>query len=224
MRPVRKSRRVGLLVAALLGFAALPAQAQAPAASTSEEWVKSLAGLETAPELDLADLRQQLTERVKSRAEPVPSKRPPAVPLLLKLPQLVAEIQFDEDAAVIRPDSYRLLGRIADTLYHPSLLGYKFLIVGHTPSTGRRDHNLTLSQRRADVIRDVLVNMFKLSPKRLQSIGLGEEQLLDRARPTAPINAQVHLMTVGSALDASSPTVAPAAVVPAKAGSHKPKH
>jgi OmpA-OmpF porin, OOP family len=201
MRLGRKSRRrIGLLVVALLGLAALPAQAQAPAASTSEEWVKRLAGLETAPELDLVDLRQQLVERVKSKVEPVPSKRPPAAPQLLKLPQLVAEIQFDEDAAVVRPESYRLLGRIADTLTHPSLLGYKFLIVGHTPSTGRRDHNLTLSQRRADVIRDVLVNTFKLSSKRLQAIGLGEEQLLDRARPTAPVNAQVDLMTVGKML------------------------
>ncbi len=201
MRPASKSRRhFGLLAVALLGFAALPAQAQAPAAGTSEEWVKRLDGLETAPDLDLADLRQRLVERVKSKVEPVPNKRPPAVPQLLKLPQLIADIQFDEDAAVVRPDSYRVLGRIADTLTHPSLLGYKFLIVGHTPSTGRRDHNLTLSQRRADVIRDVLVNTFKLSSKRLQAIGLGEEQLLDRARPTAPINAQVHLMTVGRML------------------------
>jgi outer membrane protein OmpA-like peptidoglycan-associated protein len=199
MRPGSISRRhAGLLVVvALLGFAAQPAGAQAPAANTSDEWIKRLAGLETAPELDLAALRQQLAERVKSRTEPVPGKRPPAVPQLLKLPQLVADIQFDEDAAVVRPDSYRVLGRIADTLYHPSLLGYKFLIVGHVPSTGRRDHNLTLSQRRADVIRDVLVNTFKISSKRLQSIGLGEEQLLDRARPTAPVNAHVHLMTVG---------------------------
>lgn len=197
MRRVRKSRHhLGLLVA-LLGFAALPAQAQAPAGNTSEEWIKRLSGLETAPEFDLAEIRKQLAERVKSRAEPVPSKRPPAVPELFKLPQLVAEIQFDEDAAVVRPESYRVLGRIADTLYHPSLLGYKFLIVGHVPSTGRRDHNLTLSQRRADAVRDVLVNTFKLSSKRLQSIGLGEEQLLDRARPTAPVNAQFHLMTVG---------------------------
>ncbi len=193
-----KSRRhLVWLAAALLGCAALPARAQAPAGGTSEEWITRLAGLATAPELDLAELRRELAERVKTRTDPVPSKRPPAVPQLSRLPQLVADIQFDEDAAVVRPESYRVLGRIADTLYHPSLLGYKFLIVGHVPSTGRRDHNLTLSQRRADVVRDVLVNTFKLSSKRLLSIGLGEEQLLDRTRPTSPVNAQFHLMTVG---------------------------
>lgn len=201
MRPDWKSRcHAGLLVAALLGCAAWPALAQAPSGGTSEEWIKRLGGLETAPDLDLAGLKHQLAERVKSRTDPVPSKRPPAAPQLFKLPQLLAEIQFDEDAAVIRPDSYRVLGRIADTLSHPSMLDYKFLIVAHVPSTGRRDHNLTLSQRRADVVRDVLINTFKLSSRRLQSIGLGEEQLLDRGRPTAPVNAQFHIMTVGKML------------------------
>jgi outer membrane protein OmpA-like peptidoglycan-associated protein len=137
---------------------------------------------------------------------------------LLKLPQLVAEIQFDADAAVVRPESYGVLGRIADTLTHPSMLGYKFLIVGHTVSTGRRDINLSLSQRRADVIREVLVNTFKINPKRVMSLGLGEEQLLDSARPASPANQRVHLMTVG-VMEAIAP-VAPAA--PAKAGT-KPK-
>jgi outer membrane protein OmpA-like peptidoglycan-associated protein len=214
--------RIGLLVVALLGCAALPAQAQAPAASSSEDWVKRLAGLETAPDLDVAALRQQATQRVKSRADLQPIKRPLVAPQLLKLPQLVADIQFDADAAVVRPDSYRVLGRIADTLTHPSLLGYKFLIVGHTVSTGRRDVNLSLSQRRADVIREVLVNTFKINPKRLLSLGLGEEQLLDAARPAAPANQRVHLMTVGT-IEAYAPAAAPAAVAPAKAGAQKSK-
>ena len=196
MRPGMK-RHIGVLVVALIGFAALPVSAQTQPGGTPEAWIDQLAGLETAPELDLVDLRQQLVERVKSRTEPVPGKRPPAVPQLLELPQLVADIQFDEDVAVVRPASYRTLGRIADTLYHPSMLSYKFLIVGHTASGGRRDHNLTLSQRRADAVRDVLIRTFKVSAKRLQAVGLGEEQFLDRAHPTAPINARLHIMTVG---------------------------
>jgi outer membrane protein OmpA-like peptidoglycan-associated protein len=201
MRSRQKTRRdIALLMAALIGCAAAPAAAQTAAGGTSEEWVTRLAGLETAPDLDVAALRQQALDRIKARAEAQSIKRPPVATQLLKLPQLAADIQFDEDAAVVRPESYRVLGRIADTLYHPSLLGYKFLIVGHTVSTGRRENNLTLSQRRADVIREVLINTFKISPKRLQAVGLGEEQLLDSARPTAPANQQVQLMTVGKML------------------------
>jgi outer membrane protein OmpA-like peptidoglycan-associated protein len=197
----RKTRRgVGLLIVALIGFTALPCQAQSPAGGAAEDWVNKLAGLETAPDLDVAALRQQALERIKSKADAAPIKRPPVAAQLLKLPQFLAEIQFDEDAAVIRPDSYRTLGRIADTLSHPSLLGYKVLIVGHTVSTGRRENNLMLSQRRADVIRDVLVNTFKISSKRLQAIGLGEEQLIDAAHPAAAINQRIQVATVAKVL------------------------
>ena len=91
--------------------------------------------------------------------------------------------QFDEDSPIVRPESYRVVGRIADTLYHPALLPYKFLIVGHTVATGKREYNLTLSQRRADAIRDVLVTTFKISPKRLQAIGLRQGAIAGR-RPS----------------------------------------
>ena len=196
----RIRRGVGLLIAALIGFTALPCPAQTQAGGTAENWVNKLAGLETVPDLDVAALRQQALERVRSKADAAPIKRPPVAAQLLKLPQAIVEIQFDGDAAVVRPESYRALGRLADTLTHPALLTYKFLIVGHTVSTGRRENNLTLSQRRADVIREVLVSTFKISPKRLQAVGLGEEQLLDGAHPAAPVNQRVQVVTVGKAL------------------------
>jgi outer membrane protein OmpA-like peptidoglycan-associated protein len=72
-----------------------------------------------------------------------------------------------------------------------------------------------LSQRRADAIRDILANTFKISVKRLQSIGLGEEQLLDPSKPTAAANQQIQIITVGKvAEETAAPPAAPAA--PAK--------
>jgi OmpA-OmpF porin, OOP family len=200
----RSRRDIGVLIAVLIGFAVPSARAQAPApvqaGVTTESWVNELVGLDTPPDLDIAALRQQALERVKSKADGVSLKRPPIATQLLKLPKLIVEIQFDEDTPIVRPASYRALGRIADTLSHPSLLPYKFLIVGHTAATGRRDYNLTLSQRRADAIRDILVTTFKISPKRLQAIGLGEEQLLDAAHPTAATNQRIQVATVAKAL------------------------
>ena len=100
----------------------------------------------------------------------------------------------------------------ADALTQSSLLPYTFLIVGHIESTGRRENNALLSQRRADAIRDILVNTFKITPKRLQSVGLGEEQLLDPARPNAPANNQLQIMLVGKLADTAPPAhPAPAA-------------
>jgi flagellar motor protein MotB len=101
-----------------------------------------------------------------------------------------------------------------------SLLPYTFLIVGHTESGGRRDNNVLLSQRRADAIRDILVNTFKIATKRLQSLGLGEEQLRDPARPNAPVNNQVQVMTISKLPEQSEApaAAAPAAKKPAKKG------
>jgi OmpA-OmpF porin, OOP family len=193
-------REIGLLTVALIEFAAPASPGRAQAVATTENLVNRLVGLETTADLDVAALRQQALERVKSKADATPLKRPPVTVQLLKLPQFIVDVQFDPDTSIIRPESYRTLGRIADALTHPSLLRYGFLIVGHTDATGKREYNLTLSQRRADSVREVLVTTFKVSAKRLQAVGLGEEQLQDAVHPTAAINQQVQIVTVAKAL------------------------
>ena len=196
----RGLRDIGLVAAALIVLVAPTFPARAQEAVTRDDIIKRLSGLEATPDLNVAALRQRALERVKSKADAVPLKRPPIAAELLELPRFMVEVQFDPDASTIRPESYQTLGRIADALCHSTLLRYGFLIVGRTDATGKREYNLTLSQKRADSIRDALVNTFKISPKRLQAVGLGEEQLQDAARPTAAINQQVQVVTVAKAL------------------------
>jgi outer membrane protein OmpA-like peptidoglycan-associated protein len=196
----RGLRDVGLVAAALIVLVAPTFPARAQAAVTRDDIIKGLSGLEATPDLNVAALRQRALERAKSKADAVPLKRPPIATELLELPRFMVEVQFDPDASTIRPESYQTLGRIADALCHSTLLRYGFLIVGRTDATGKREYNLTLSQKRADSIRDALVNTFKISSKRLQAVGLGEEQLQDAARPTAAINQQVQVVTVAKPL------------------------
>ena len=89
------------------------------------------------------------------------------------------------------------------------------LIVGRVESNSKtREANAILSQRRADAIRDVLVNTFKISTKRLHPIGLGEEQFLDRAKPTSAANGQLQIVTY-SKLPEDEPARPAAAPAPA---------
>ncbi|UGY25136.1 OmpA family protein [Bradyrhizobium septentrionale] len=213
-------RDLGLL--GLLGALTLLAAplAQAQTAVTRDDVIAKLNHFETDAAIDVTALRQQTLERSKSRLknEPPPQKRPPIAPDLTKLPAFNADIAFDVDTPIVMPESYQTVGRIADALTHSSLLPYTFLIVGHIESTGRRDNNVLLSQRRADAIREILVNTFKIAPKRLQSVGLGEEQLLDPARPNAPVNNQLQIMLVAKVADEPPAHPAPAAAAkkPAK--------
>jgi outer membrane protein OmpA-like peptidoglycan-associated protein len=223
MHPCNPLRDAGMLAALLIMLAAPAYPALAQTTAPAENLVDQLAGLETAPELDLAALRQQALERSKSKATAVPSSRPPLVPELLKLPQITVDVLFDPDSSIIRPGSYRTLGRLADTLTHPALLPYKFLIVGHTESGGRRDHNVAISQRRADAIRDTLVTMFKVSPKRVQSLGLGEEQLRDAARATAAANRRIQVVSLGKTPEPSESAAPPPAKKPPPPGKKPPR-
>lgn len=215
---LRRHGLLGALAAALLTCAGLGAPAQAQTLSR-DDIVSQLDRFQSAPTLDLPALRTQTQERsrIRSRNEPPPQKRTPIAPELMTIPGLNVDIQFDVDTPIVRPESYQTIGRIADAMVHASLHPYTFLIVGHIEANGKREPNVTLSQRRADAIRDILVNTFKISAKRLQTIGLGEEQLLDPARPTASVNQQIQILTVGKIVEEAPAPAAAAAAAPAPA-------
>jgi outer membrane protein OmpA-like peptidoglycan-associated protein len=217
-------RGIALVLGALALLALSPvARAQAQAALSSSDIIEKLA-VEAEADIDLPALKQQAADRIKARADAQPQKRPPIAPQLTKLPQIRFDVVFDQDSSLIRPASYQTIGSIADALTDPKLRPYRYLIVDHVESAGRRDHNLILSQRRADSIRDVLVNTFKVSPKRLQALGLGEEQLQDVSRPSSPANARVQLIAVGKMEIAEpKPAAAPTAQKGAAAAKKK-KH
>jgi outer membrane protein OmpA-like peptidoglycan-associated protein len=212
-----RPRDIGLLVGGIF-LLVLAAPASAQNAPTRDDIVAKLEKYQIDMELDVAALRQQVTERSKSRSknEPPPQKRPPIAPDLNKLPTFNVDITFDVDTPIVQPESYQTVGRIADAMVYSSLLPYTFLIVGHIEASGRRENNAILSQRRADAIREILVNTFKISAKRIQSVGLGEEQLLDANRPNAPVNNQIQIMTLSKIPETEQPAAATAKKQPAK--------
>jgi outer membrane protein OmpA-like peptidoglycan-associated protein len=218
MRPLTRGLCAAGMLGALVLAATLPVPARAQTAVTRDDIIAKLDHLDAPATIDVPALRQQVLERSRSRSrnEPPPQKRPPIAPDLSNLAAYNADIQFDVDTPIVLTGSYETVGRIADALTQASLLPYTFLIVGHIESTGRRENNAILSQRRADAIRDILVNTFKISAKRLQSVGLGEEQLLDPAHPNAPVNNQTQILTVGKVADQSEAPAHPTAAAPAK--------
>jgi len=189
-----KSRLVAAL--ALMGcvLVGIPAVAQIKLSKT--DLVNSLQGIEAAS-FDVAALRAAVARSMSDPARVDRVNREPLSEQLDRLAQITIAVQFDFNSARIRPESYRSVGLMADTLYHPYLLGYRVLVVGHTDGKGSREYNLKLSQQRADAIREALVNPFGIEPRRIEAIGLGEEQLLNRANPEAAENRRVQLINIG---------------------------
>jgi OOP family OmpA-OmpF porin len=164
----------------------------------SAQIATSLANVSNTAGLDLtaAQMRQAVLDNIRNYPGSIPP-RPLTFPQLANLAQFTVEINFDFNSAAIRPESYRNVGAIADALHNPILLGYGFLVIGHTDSVGGRAYNVGLSQRRAEAIVAALVNPFAVNPAILQPVGMGEEQLRDPAHPTSGVNRRVQLINVG---------------------------
>jgi OOP family OmpA-OmpF porin len=216
MRSWIKRARIGSLALASLALTLSVYSAQGETTAPSMSVIDQLRGPETPVDLDVAALRQQALERIHAKANATALKRPVIAPRLLELPHFDFDVAFDPESTVIRPQSYHLIGRIADALSHPTLLPYTFIVVGHTEATGRRADNLTLSQRRADSIRAVLVGVFKISPKRVQALGLGEEQLKDPSSPASLVNARAQIISTGRAVAEGSNLPTASGGAPAK--------
>ncbi len=79
---------------------------------------------------------------------------------------------FDTDSATLRPESQEQLGNIAAILKaYPNV---RIKIGGYTDNSGDAQHNLTLSQDRADGVENQLVAL-GISPDRLEAQGYGEQ-------------------------------------------------
>ena len=188
-----------LALAALLA-AAVPAIAPAYAqtALSDGQILQGLQGLsEKAPTITAQQLRSMVqTHMAQNPGEQL--SRPSLALKLDQLPQINVQIQFRLGSAIIEPSSYGTLGAIADAMHNPILLGYKFLVVGNTDTTGTREINLKLSQERADAVMQALATTFRVDPRRLQAVGLGEENLQDVKNPHAAINRRVQIFNLGS--------------------------
>ena len=110
-----------------------------------------------------AQMRQAVLDNIRNYPGTLPP-HPLTFPQLANLAQFTVELNFDFNSAAIRPESYRTVGAIADALHNPILLGYGFLVIGHTDSVGGRMYNVGLSQRRAEAVVAALVDPFGVNP------------------------------------------------------------
>lgn len=113
-----------------------------------------------------------VVEPVEPAPMPADEPEPMAEPVRVEL-----DVKFDFDRAVVKQDSMSDIQNLADFMQQ---YGQTSTVVeGHTDSVGTDAYNQRLSERRANAVRDVLVNQFGVDASRVDSVGYGE------ARPVA---------------------------------------
>jgi outer membrane protein OmpA-like peptidoglycan-associated protein len=82
-------------------------------------------------------------------------------------------IYFDTDRAIVKPTSRPTLDRAVKVL--KDFPDIRVEISGHTDGTGSRDHNVDLSQRRADAVKTYLVD-HGIAADRIETRGAGPDE------------------------------------------------
>jgi OmpA-OmpF porin, OOP family len=80
-------------------------------------------------------------------------------------------VTFDFDKAIIKKNYYGEIGKIADVMKKYTDL--KIVIEGHTDNIGSSAYNEKLSQRRANAVKQYLVEKFGIEASRLSAKGYG---------------------------------------------------
>ncbi len=115
-------------------------------------------------------------------------------------PSVSLSVQFASGSAELTPQARQTLDPLGKALASSDLAQYRFRIEGHTDTVGTPDYNKALSQQRADAVAAYLENKFGVSANRLQSVGMGEEGLLEPTPPGTPNakNRRVNVVNLGA--------------------------
>jgi outer membrane protein OmpA-like peptidoglycan-associated protein len=105
-------------------------------------------------------------------------------------------VKFSYDSTDLTSDTRITLDRLGAALRDRRLDGFSFMIAGHTDAKGGVEYNRSLSERRAEAVRQYLVAQFGIPADRLQAKGFGKSQLLDSSRPEDGINRRVQVVNM----------------------------
>ena len=107
--------------------------------------------------------------------------------------ELTMQVRFALGSADLTPDAKVELGKYVQAMQSPQLAGMKFVIEGHTDSSGKRATNIDLSQRRAQSVVDFLAAN-GVSQDRLQAQGFGPDKPAPGLSKSSPLNRRVELV------------------------------
>lgn len=93
--------------------------------------------------------------------------------LIEEIASFELQVNFDFDESVIRDEDVPEIEDLAEFLREFD--GVMLQLEGHTDNVGALLYNLDLSQRRADAVRDMLIEDFGISPGRITAQGFGEQ-------------------------------------------------
>lgn len=139
--------------------------------------------------------KQELRQRLLAQFNLILSTRDSARGLIINM----SDVLFDIDKATLKPGAREKLAKVSGiVLAYP---GLKLVVEGHTDSTGTDEYNQTLSEKRADAVRDYLVAQ-NLSESNVTAQGLGKADPVatNDTHEGRSLNRRVELIVSGEVI------------------------
>ena len=116
--------------------------------------------------------------------------------------KILEKVQFETAKAVIKPESFSLLDEVAAVILTNPDLG-RVEVGGHTDNRGSDTYNQTLSEQRAQSVREFLIGK-GIPADRLLAVGSGESRPLDtnRTEEGREVNRRVEFNLIDAKDDA----------------------
>lgn len=179
-----------------INVALMPGQVQYVYIEVDNQYRPSLRAISEQDALPLiANNQRQIHQVSRTNADNCPAFLPPPAPAVTPAPtytpppvvsitaqpsaqeatpSMRLNIHFDHDKSVVKSEYKAEVSRAANFLaQYPTM---NALVEGHTDETGDSTYNQVLSQRRAEAVRQALINNHNVNPARLRAKGYGESR------------------------------------------------
>ena len=115
-------------------------------------------------------------------------------------PSVNLTVNFALGSTELTPQAIKTLDDLGKALSSDTLANFRFRVEGHTDTVGSREYNRSLSERRAAVVVEYIVEKFKVPAGRLEPAGLGADRpLIPTADQVAEArNRRVQVVNLGT--------------------------
>ncbi len=103
-----------------------------------------------------------------------------------KTVEIDLNVSFENNSSELKSTAMNEIKELADFMNEHK--GTSAAIEGHSSIVGNAKYNLTLSQKRADAVRNILINKYNVEANRLSAKGFGETQLISEGTTKADHN------------------------------------
>jgi outer membrane protein OmpA-like peptidoglycan-associated protein len=181
----------------MLGSGLAASQSSTPSESSIVEALRAKGATRGVASSATADLLKALKEKTSRGISISSEERGKLAEAVKDMPVQDMEIQFELNSAEISPKAKPNLEALGHALQNAQLKGSSFLLAGHTDATGTPTYNQTLSERRAQAVRKVLIEEYKLTTDQFIAVGYGPERLKDPKNPYSAENRRVQVVNIG---------------------------